>query len=58
MSLACRDHCKDTGPKGAIGHDGSDGCKYEDRLNRYGRTNGISGENISYGCKEGRAVLI
>ena len=40
------------------GHDGSDKSTVSDRLNRYGRANGTSGENCSYGQKEGRAVVI
>ena len=36
MALAALDHVNDTGPKGLTGHDGSDGCKLSDRLDRYG----------------------
>jgi len=58
MSLACRDHCEDTGPKGMTGHDSSDGSSFSDRLKKYGLTSGMSGENISYGGTNGRAVVM
>jgi uncharacterized protein YkwD len=58
MSLGARDHVKDIGPKGVTGHNGSDGSKPFDRINRYGEWQQTAGENISFGNDEGRAVLI
>jgi len=49
ISLACRDHAQDTGPKATTGHDGSDGSKLADRLKRYGAPVATYGENLSYG---------
>ena len=40
MAKACRDHVNDTGPKGTVGHDGSDGSTFVQRLDRYGNASG------------------
>lgn len=58
MSLAARDHVKNTGPSGATGHTGKDGSSPFDRMNRHGKWQVSAGENISYGNDEGRAVII
>lgn len=58
MSLAAKDHVKDTGPRGLTGHRGSDGSTPFDRMNRHGRWLRSAGENISYGNDEGREVII
>lgn len=58
MSLAAKDHVKDTGPKGSTGHSGTDGSKPFDRMNRHGKWLRSAGENISYGNDEARAVII
>ena len=58
MSLAAKDHVKDTGPRGSTGHSGSDGSKPFDRMNRHGKWLRSAGENISYGNDEGRQVVI
>ncbi len=58
MWQACRDHVKDQGPKGAVGHDGSDRSSPFDRMNRYGSWQSTAGENISYGGKTARDIVI
>jgi uncharacterized protein YkwD len=59
LSLACRDHCKDHGPKGKIGHNGSDGSQFYQRCARYGKFGaGTSGENISYGSDSGLSIVL
>ena len=58
MSKAARDHVKDTGPKGLVGHDGSDGSTPEVRLNRHGKWLKACAENVGYGMDTPRLVVI
>jgi len=58
MSLGAKDHVKDQGQAGTIGHQGSDGSRSENRLNRYGRWQGKSAENIAYGVASARGMIM
>lgn len=49
MQLGSVDHVMDHGPKGLVGHKGSDGSAPSERLERYGELPGLSGEAIAYG---------
>lgn len=49
LYLAALDHCNDCGPKGILGHDGSDGSTPEKRIKRYDPNIFLCGENIAYG---------
>jgi uncharacterized protein YkwD len=58
LSLAADDHTKDTGPKGLIGHNGSDESTTVQRVNRRGRWRNSVGENIAYGLGDARAIVV
>ncbi|MFQ6024530.1 MAG: CAP domain-containing protein [Acidiferrobacterales bacterium] len=57
MSLGAKDHVKELGPAGAIGHKGLYGSWPTDRVNRYGRWREAMGENIQYGRDKAREVV-
>lgn len=57
LRRAAADHVDDQGPFGAVGHVGSDGSAFTDRIVRRGGP-AAGGENISYGAETGEAVVI
>lgn len=57
LRLAAADHVEDQGPFGAVGHVGSDGSAFTDRIVRHGGP-AAGGENIAYGGQTGEAVVI
>jgi uncharacterized protein YkwD len=58
MSLAAKDHARDLAFKGIQGHRGSDGSSPNARLDRYGRWEGVVGENIVYDVSTAREIVI
>jgi uncharacterized protein YkwD len=58
LSKAARDHVDDTGPKGWMGHYGSDGSEPGDRASRHGEWLGRVGENITYGGWTPRELVL
>jgi hypothetical protein len=57
MSRAAADHCAEQ-VEGQLGHDGSDRRSPGDRMNRYGTWSATWGENISYGQKTARGIVL
>ena len=58
MTRAAQDHVRDQGPAGLTEHRGTDGSYSGKRLNRYGEWLYLTGENIAYGRREPRRILI
>jgi uncharacterized protein YkwD len=58
MSLGAKDHVKDQGSSGSIGHRGRDGSQAWDRVNRYGTWEKSIAENISYSSDKARNIVI
>lgn len=56
--LAAKDHARDLSLKGITGHRGSDGSSPNARLDRYGRWEGVVGENIVYEVRTAREIVI
>jgi hypothetical protein len=57
MSRAAADHCAEQ-VEGQLGHDGNDRSSPGDRINRYGTWSATWGENISYGQKTARGIVL
>lgn len=57
MSAAARDHVRDQA-RGATGHVGSDGSTFADRVSRYGEWRTSVSENIAYGPRTPREVVM
>jgi uncharacterized protein YkwD len=48
LSRAARDHALDLSRTGRVSHDGSDGSRPHQRIDRHGRWEGVVGENLSF----------
>ncbi|MFO7870556.1 MAG: CAP domain-containing protein [Kiritimatiellia bacterium] len=58
LSLAAEDHAGDIGPKGIMGHTGSDGSTIKDRIERHGKWEKLIGENIAAGPIQPREIVM
>jgi uncharacterized protein YkwD len=58
LSRSAADHVRDSGSRGLVGHNGPDGASFQARLERYGVWSGSSAENIAYGLKDPRDLVI
>jgi uncharacterized protein YkwD len=57
LCRAAADHCRDQA-NGAMGHNGSDGSNPASRINRYGKWQGAWAENIAYGKRSARDIVL
>jgi uncharacterized protein YkwD len=58
LTLAARDHVKDIGPANVVGHNGTDGSRPIDRIERHGSFRKICGENIHFGETDARNIVM
>ena len=58
VAKASKDHVLNMAASGATGHTGQDGSSPFQRMERYTKLEGSSGENISYGQTEAKGVII
>ena len=58
LSKAAKDHAKDMGENGLIGHDGSDGSLVSDRIERYSEWDELCAENIDLGFKMADNIIL
>lgn len=58
LGRAARDHASDIGPKGIVGHTGSDGSSMSDRIERYCQWDGQIAENINFGEDAPRKIVM
>jgi uncharacterized protein YkwD len=58
LALCARNHVQDTGARGLIQHEGSDGTPMKERLKRHGKIITSYGENLSYHCFNAMDVVL
>ncbi len=57
LSRSAADHVRDTGVRGLLGHQGSDGSGLFQRIERYGLLSGLAAENIVYSTSPPRQLV-
>ena len=58
LAKAARDHVVDTGVKGLVQHESSDGTSVKERLKKYGKIVTCYGENMSYHSETAMEVIL
>ena len=57
LAKAAKEHTEDTGSKGLLSHEGSNGSTVKDRIQKHGKIINCYGENLSFHCDEALEVL-
>lgn len=57
MSLGAKEHVNDLGPKGGVGHKGTDASLVEERVNHFGSYHDAIGETIAYDKGTARDIV-
>ncbi len=55
---AARDHARQMGSRGALGHTGADGSTLRTRVERHGQWSGSIAENIHYGSEQPLRIVL
>lgn len=58
ITSACRDHCKDIGPRGQTTHEGIDGKNISDRIEKYCEWDGACAENLDFGFRRADNIIL
>jgi uncharacterized protein YkwD len=58
LTKAARDHVKDQSKTGKTGHTGGDRSSMRNRVERYGKWHSSIAENIAYGAKTARQIVV
>ena len=58
LAQAAQSHVLEQGSAGGFGHAGRDGARSFERIARYGEWRGAVGENIDYGGRDARAIVV
>ena len=58
LAKSARDHAIDTNKNKIHGHKGSDGSSHADRIKRYVSNPGAMSENIQYGIKDPKNIIL
>lgn len=58
ISSAALAHVLDTGPRGRVGHSNTRGESPWKRMTRFGQWTGSAAENISYGMRDARGIVV
>ena len=57
LTKAAKEHVEDTGPKGLLSHESSNGGSVKERLQKHGKIINCYGENLSFHCDTAIEVL-
>ena len=57
LADAAKDHVMDTGSKGLLQHESSDGRSVKERFAKYGKFISCYGENLSFSCESAEEIV-